>query len=296
MMSRIDLTPTLIAIKEALANIMNQDKSKTTHQPKSTLDKQHGGTHYKTMALQPIEYGQANRMNPMEYSAIKYISRHAAKAADKGEDSGIQDICKAIHFCEMILEHEYHLTPDEITQELLRDAPPSISSSNQLDSSPVQESSSLSPSSPTPEPTPEPTPPTPGEVDASKARRSTFLGWMLKEAPLGRSGIILMEEELPGLLKITQERLRHFIEFNYDEYVDDNYTDHELIRACISYLDHIIKEETNSTQRKIVNFPWADENDLRLKTDDPLRLLRVVGALVAAEIDRRVRAIANSKG
>ena len=66
----------------------------------SALEKQVGGDHYKQMAIQPTEYCQKNKFNHCESSAIKYISRHAAKG-------GAEDIRKAIHFLELLLEIEY---------------------------------------------------------------------------------------------------------------------------------------------------------------------------------------------
>lgn len=60
-------------------------------------EQQVGGTHYKTMAIQPGEFIRANGIGWYEGNAIKYICRHKAK----GEQ---QDIQKAIHYLELILE------------------------------------------------------------------------------------------------------------------------------------------------------------------------------------------------
>ena len=67
---------------------------------KSALDRQVGGRHYKDMKIQPIEYIVGNNIPYREANAIKYISRHRFKA-------GAEDIKKAIHYLEMILE-EYN--------------------------------------------------------------------------------------------------------------------------------------------------------------------------------------------
>lgn len=66
----------------------------------SALQTQQGGTHYKDMAVQPIEYIVANKIPYREANVIKYISRHANK-------NGAEDIRKAIHYLEMILETDY---------------------------------------------------------------------------------------------------------------------------------------------------------------------------------------------
>ena len=63
-------------------------------------EKQVGGSHYKNMVVQPSEFINKNRLPFAEGSAIKYICRHAAKGKE-------QDIEKAIHYLEMILERDY---------------------------------------------------------------------------------------------------------------------------------------------------------------------------------------------
>ncbi len=62
--------------------------------------KQVGGSHYKDMVMQPSEFINKNRLQFAEGSAIKYICRHAAKGK-------IQDIQKAIHYLEMIIDRDY---------------------------------------------------------------------------------------------------------------------------------------------------------------------------------------------
>jgi hypothetical protein len=66
----------------------------------SALKKQEGGDHYKDMKIQPIEYCMANNMNACQTYAIKYISRYKNK-------NGAEDIRKAIHCLELLLEIEY---------------------------------------------------------------------------------------------------------------------------------------------------------------------------------------------
>ena len=62
--------------------------------------KQVGGSHYKDMVMQPSEFINKNGLQFAEGSAIKYICRHAAKGK-------IQDIQKAIHYLEMIIDRDY---------------------------------------------------------------------------------------------------------------------------------------------------------------------------------------------
>ena len=70
-------------------------------QPKteSALDVQIGGGHYKSMAIQPMEYSMKNGLDACQHTAIKYISRFR----DKG---GIEDLKKAKHVIDMLIEFE----------------------------------------------------------------------------------------------------------------------------------------------------------------------------------------------
>ena len=65
----------------------------------SSLEKQVGGKHYK-MAVEPAYFINENRLLFCEGNAIKYICRHQNK-------NGAEDIKKAIHYLEMILERDY---------------------------------------------------------------------------------------------------------------------------------------------------------------------------------------------
>ena len=63
------------------------------------LKKQEGGSHYKNMAIQPIEYIHANCLGFAEGSVIKYVSRYKSK-------NGIEDLKKARHFIDLLIEFE----------------------------------------------------------------------------------------------------------------------------------------------------------------------------------------------
>ncbi len=67
----------------------------------SSLDMQEGGDHYKNMKIQPIEFIQENKMQFLEGCVIKRVCRHRAK-------NGAEDIRKAIHELNLILELEYN--------------------------------------------------------------------------------------------------------------------------------------------------------------------------------------------
>lgn len=59
-----------------------------------------GGGHYKTMPIQPSEFSQKNGLNWCEANVVKYVCRHRTK-------NGVEDIKKAIHYLDLLLEWEY---------------------------------------------------------------------------------------------------------------------------------------------------------------------------------------------
>ena len=64
-------------------------------------DKQIGGSHYQKFKIQPSKFVIENELLFPEGCAIKYICRHRLKGKK-------EDILKAIHFLEMILERDYN--------------------------------------------------------------------------------------------------------------------------------------------------------------------------------------------
>ena len=64
--------------------------------------KQVSGTHYMYMEIQPAEFINENKFLFAEGNAIKYICRHSMKGKE-------EDIKKAIHYLEMILERDYNV-------------------------------------------------------------------------------------------------------------------------------------------------------------------------------------------
>ena len=66
----------------------------------SAYDKQVGGSHYKKMKIQPSKFVIENELLFPEGNVIKYICRHRFK-------NGKEDLEKAVHFIEMIIERDY---------------------------------------------------------------------------------------------------------------------------------------------------------------------------------------------
>ena len=66
----------------------------------NSLEEQVGGKHYRSMKIQPAEFINENKLLFAEGNAIKYICRHPHKGKK-------DDILKAIHYLEMIIERDY---------------------------------------------------------------------------------------------------------------------------------------------------------------------------------------------
>jgi len=74
-------------------------KDSGAQQEASAFERQVGGTHYSDMAIQPVEFIHRNGIGFCEGAAIKYLSRWRGKG-------GVEDLRKAIHFIEMLIELE----------------------------------------------------------------------------------------------------------------------------------------------------------------------------------------------
>jgi hypothetical protein len=59
-----------------------------------------GGTHYQSMAIDPFKYAMANKLDALQFSVVKYVTRFREKG-------GQQDLQKAMHALHRLQEHEY---------------------------------------------------------------------------------------------------------------------------------------------------------------------------------------------
>jgi|TARA_R100001198_G_scaffold46989_1_gene26175 hypothetical protein len=66
----------------------------------SAYRKQVAGSHYINFKIQPSKFINDNKILFAEGNAIKYICRHSYKGKK-------EDIMKAIHYLEMIIERDY---------------------------------------------------------------------------------------------------------------------------------------------------------------------------------------------
>lgn len=70
----------------------------------SALQIQQGGTHYKDLKIQPIEYIHANGLDFFQGNIVKYATRHKDK-------NGAQDLRKIIHYAQLAIELQYGEKP-----------------------------------------------------------------------------------------------------------------------------------------------------------------------------------------
>lgn len=67
--------------------------------PKTALEQQVGGKHYKSKAIQPVEYCLKNNLQFCEGNIVKYVTRWRDK-------NGIEDLKKARHYLDLLIENE----------------------------------------------------------------------------------------------------------------------------------------------------------------------------------------------
>ncbi len=73
----------------------------------SAKDIQVGGGHYKKYKIQPTEFIHKNNIPFIEGNIVKYVIRHRDK-------NGIQDLLKAKHYIDLLIELDYHESKEKI--------------------------------------------------------------------------------------------------------------------------------------------------------------------------------------
>lgn len=95
---------------EARIDIIGQNGATAEHylelqeKQDDPLKTQIGGDHYKTCAIQPVEFIEANNLAFLEGCVVKRVTRH-----NKPTGKGKQDIEKAIHELELLLKLRYRV-------------------------------------------------------------------------------------------------------------------------------------------------------------------------------------------
>jgi len=78
----------------------------------SAFDKQEGGDHYKKLAIGPTEYSLANGLDAGQSEIIKYVTRFKDK-------NGLQDLKKARHTIDLLIDHYYPEESSEVPLAIL---------------------------------------------------------------------------------------------------------------------------------------------------------------------------------
>lgn len=63
----------------------------------SHFDTQVGGSHYKDLAIQPLEFIVKNNLDFLQGNVVKYVVRYKVKG-------GLEDLKKAKHYLELMIE------------------------------------------------------------------------------------------------------------------------------------------------------------------------------------------------
>ena len=77
----------------------NTEETKPIQQEVKATDTQIGGDHYTKLAIQPMRYSMENKLDPLQHTIIKYVTRFRDK-------NGIEDLEKAKHCIDMLIEYE----------------------------------------------------------------------------------------------------------------------------------------------------------------------------------------------
>jgi len=78
-------------------------------EPEKAIERQVGGSHYGSYVIQPIEFIHKNRIPFIEGCIIKYVLRWRGK-------NGVEDLLKAKHYIDLLLELEDLSDHEEATR------------------------------------------------------------------------------------------------------------------------------------------------------------------------------------
>lgn len=98
-------SPKMIPAKE-MVKLLNQYRGDLTTDAgaASPMDVQIGGDHYKKMKIQPMEFSMMNGLDACQHTIVKYVTRFREKG-------GVQDLEKAKHVIDMLIEFEQRRNP-----------------------------------------------------------------------------------------------------------------------------------------------------------------------------------------
>ena len=82
---------------------LGEQLKRALNRPKTALDTQVGGGHYKGFVIQPIEFAMVNGLNACQAKAVKYVCRKKGDTAKQ-----LEDLDKAIHVIQLYKELLQH--------------------------------------------------------------------------------------------------------------------------------------------------------------------------------------------
>ena len=78
----------------------------------SALERQVGGTHYKTFRIQPIVFCEVNGLSPIASNIIKYACRYKTIKRHGVLRPNVEDLRKIIHYAEIAIQMELEAAPE----------------------------------------------------------------------------------------------------------------------------------------------------------------------------------------
>ena len=87
-------------IDDELLQSLNDQYAEIETVRQSAWQKQEGGSHYKNLKIQPMQYALENKLDYAQANVVKYVTRHKEK-------NGKEDLLKAIHNIELMIEFYY---------------------------------------------------------------------------------------------------------------------------------------------------------------------------------------------
>ncbi|MBO5013846.1 MAG: DUF3310 domain-containing protein [Paludibacteraceae bacterium] len=98
--SRHTLPEELPFIDDEPLQSLNDQYAEIEKVRQSAWQKQEGGNHYKNLKIQPMQYALENKLDYAQANVVKYVTRHKEK-------NGKEDLLKAIHNLELMIEFYY---------------------------------------------------------------------------------------------------------------------------------------------------------------------------------------------
>jgi hypothetical protein len=99
MVKKVGLSDVTPAEWDAIQKTHETARGMKMYHHNSPKYKQVGGDHYKKMAIQPIDYCVANKLDPYQTNIVKYASRMYNK------NQCLSDLDKIIHYAELAKEN-----------------------------------------------------------------------------------------------------------------------------------------------------------------------------------------------